>query len=590
MKKRLLRFVGAAFFCGVVSGIPAQTALDLEALAARDVKAPATKLVIEPPTTPPALRDPDLEWVEETLAGMTLDEKIGQMIMPQYLSGSASSNLSTYHVGGFIFLRTGKDTILSATNSLQGESDVPLLFSIDCEAGAGARVNEGTIFPMNMGLAATRNTDYAYQQGIITARECRALGIHVGFGPVLDVNTEPVNPIIGIRSFSDDPALVAKMAEAYVRGAESAGMLTTFKHFPGHGATEGDSHSGIQTVNITCDELQAMHVAPYAALVDKGLGSFFMSAHVWYPCLDPGVNPVPGTISQAAQTGIAREQLGFDGVLISDAFNMAGLSDVAGTYGGVKLGVQAGLDIILMPTSVADAFNGIRDAVLAEEITEARINQSVRRILKAKSRVGLPESAIVPVDVANNTVSHPDHWTVAEVTAADALAKGVAEPGIVPFDSTQSVYVLSLNVTSGIFYLYGDEYFVNTLESLHPNVTVETVSTTVGASTRTQLVNAAKTYDRVVVISRNWKPTNFSGQDQLVEQLLDAGVHVVYISFGSPYHILQHPRLQTYYCGFSSHYGTQQQAARMLMGTGSAPGKWPVDLFEQPVDPSWVVY
>ncbi|MCX7625372.1 MAG: hypothetical protein N2Z21_04095, partial [Candidatus Sumerlaeaceae bacterium] len=322
------------------------------------------------------LRAPDNQWVENTLASMTLDEKLGQMIMPSYSSTTADSLVANQRVGGFIFLGNNNtaSALLSATNHLQSVTSVPLLFAVDCEAGLGARVVDATRFPLNMSAGATQDPLLMELQGKVTARECRAVGIHIGFGPVLDVNTEPVNPIIGVRSYSDSPALVTKLAEAYVRGANAEGLLCTFKHFPGHGATTGDSHSSLPVVSVSRDVLEEVHVAPYRSLIGRGLGDLVMSAHVWYTCLDPGATAWPATLSSNALTGILRTELQYDGVVISDSFGMAGLLAAASTYDAARIGVQAGLDIILTPTNVNDALNGLRDAVQSGAIPTERIN------------------------------------------------------------------------------------------------------------------------------------------------------------------------------------------------------------------------
>jgi len=551
----------------------------------------AARQVVLPPVTPPALREPDEEWVEETLASLSLDEKIGQMIMPQWNSGSAPTNLSTYHVGGFIFLATPGTIVLDATNGLQAQADVPLLFSIDCEAGAGARISDATHFPMNMALAASGRTDLAQQQGVVTARECRAVGVHIGLGPVLDTNTQPINPIIGIRSYGDDTALIATMAEAYVAGATSAGMLTTFKHYPGHGATEGDTHEGLQTVDISCDELQARHVAPYADLLSRGIGDCVMSAHVWYPCLSPGnPNPIPATLSGPALTDVLRTQIGFDGVAMSDAFNMAGLTAVASTADAARMAVQAGLDIILMPTSVSSAFDGVKDAVVGGQISQDRIDASVRRILRLKSRVGLPEAAIVPAGDRPQTLEHPDHLALAEEIGELALARGRAEPGVLPLTDDQDVVCYVLTPNSSIFYSDAPTIFSDALLAELPGVDIHAVSATANQSTINDLLAEAAGRDRIVVASFLWRPTQPTPHVNLVNGLLALPVPVVYVSFGSPWHIAQFPTVANYYCGFSRHYSTQVAGARMLVGEVEPEADWPVDVEQLAVPQFWAVH
>ncbi|MEQ8820700.1 MAG: glycoside hydrolase family 3 N-terminal domain-containing protein [Sumerlaeia bacterium] len=546
-----------------------------------DLKAPALAGAVEGEKgalwTPPALRDPDEAWVEAALAAMTLDQKIGQMIMPQWSPASAPSLMANYHVGGFIFLRVDAATALNATNTLQQQADFPLWFAVDCEAGAGARITEGTIFPMNMAQAAARDTLLAREQGVVTARECRALGIQIGFGPVLDVNTEPKNPVISIRSSSDDPGLVARMAAAYVEGAASAGMLTTFKHYPGHGHTDLDSHLALPVVTLDCDTVFNTHVKPYETLIGQGLGDLVMSAHVWYPCLDPGTQPWPATLSEAALTGWLREDLGFEGVVISDAFNMAGLQNAISTSDGARIAVQAGMDVILMAPSTADAFNGIKNGVLGGQLSEERINQSVRRILRLKSKVGLPEATTVPVENLD-ILGAAEHWAGAEAIGEKALSKARVQPGVLPLSTDMDVLVLAFSTNDSIFYRYGSFEFTDPFLTTLPTADVRTVFTNLSDSERAALVARAAIADRVVVTSRTWRPNNSSGQDALLRDLVAIDTPLIYLSFGSPYHDLNVPGLENFFCGFSSHYSTQRHAVDVLFGEAEAQAPWPVEV------------
>jgi beta-N-acetylhexosaminidase len=501
------------------------------------------------------------------------------MIMPAYSStAAAEGEIAASRVGGFVFLGNNNlaDSILNATNHLQSVTSVPLIFSIDCEAGSGARLTDGTKFPMNMATAATANATLAGQEGRVTARECRAIGVQIGFGPCLDVNTEPVNPIIGIRSYGDNPALVAQMAQAHVQGANAEGLLCTFKHFPGHGATTGDSHSSLPTVTISVDELQTRHVAPYASLIGGGMGDLVMSAHVWYPSLDPGATAWPATLSVPALTGILRNQLGFTGVAISDSYGMSGLRLAAADSDSPRLGVQAGLDIILMPPDAAVARDSLLSAVGGGQLTLGRIDDSVRRILMLKSRVGMPESTTVSLAAKNAVMQHPDHLAAARDIAARSICSARVQPSDLPLTPAQSVYCIVLNTSEQIFYRYPSGYFTDALKARIPSLDVTTASATITTTQRATMVNTAKTYQRVVVANYNWKPTLTGNQAALVQDLLGAGVTVVYSNFGSPYQITQWPALENYFCAFCTHYESQIEMARVLTGESPAPGTWPV--------------
>jgi len=529
-----------------------------------------------------ALRQPDEQWVEQTLSAMSLNEKLGQMIMPSYSSSTADNLVTQNFVGGFVFLGNSNtaSALLAATNHLQEITSVPLVFAIDCEAGLGARVVDATRFPLNMSSGAAQDRALARLQGQVTARECRAVGIHIGFGPVLDVNTEPVNPIIGVRSYSDDPGLVAKLAEAYVEGANADGLLCTFKHFPGHGATTGDSHNSLPVVDIPCSTLESVHVAPYRTLLGQGRGDLVMSAHVWYPCLDPGQTAWPATLSANALTGILRNELGYDGVVISDSFGMAGLLAAAPTYDAARIGVLAGLDVILMPTDVNQALAGLRDAVQTGAISLSRIDQSVRRILRLKSRVGLPQNRFVSSTTMVATVGHADHRAVAEAIARRAVAGARLQPSDFPTSGSQRVLCVSLDASSSIFYLYGGNYFLDEFAANHEAVTTLTVATSVSSAQKSQILSAAAQHERIIVVSRDWKPTISTSQQDLVQALINTGKPLAYCSLGSPYHVNMFSNIRNFYCGFSSHYEVQRQMARVLAGTAAVSGNWPVTMSE----------
>lgn len=535
-------------------------------------------------TTGQPLRPVDTAWVESTLASMSLDKKIGQMIMPGYLNDSAAQSLiQVYHVGGFIFQGNNNTApaVQSATNYLQSISPTPLLFSTDCEAGLGARFTDATRFPLNMGDASAGDLDLIRKQGAITARECRAVGIQIGFGPVLDVNTEVINPIIGIRAYSDNPTTVANLARAYVEGAHSEGLLCTFKHFPGHGAADGDSHSGLPTISIPYADILSKHVAPYTTLLGEGLGDLVMTAHVWYPALDPGTTPWPATLSYPALHGILRDQLAYDGCLISDSFGMAGLQTAATTYDAVKYSVVAGLDIVLTPPSVADTFNGIKDRVISGEIPMSRIDNAVRHILALKSRVGIPEQTTVPV-TALTTVGHPDNTAVAEQLARKTVAARLAT-GVVPIQPAESVGVFVLGGNSTIFYSYNSSYFTSAFTLLHPNATVVNVPSSPTSTDRANLLAQSRTFNKVVIVSMEWKPTlNSSSQVTLINNMIADGRPLVYLSFGSPYQRKLFPNLQNFLCGFCSHYATQQEMAKVLVGQSQPQGSWPVQMDPPP--------
>jgi len=530
------------------------------------------------PTTGPPLREPDMVWVEDTLSSMTLNEKIGQMIMPGH-SSSAKSYIDNYHVGGFAFTGNNRQAsdLISKTNDLQAYSQQPLFFAIDAEAGLGARVADATIFPLIMGFGAANDPSLTEDCGKITARETRALGIQIAFGPVVDVNTEPLNPIISTRAYSDDPLRVTNLARGFITGARREGLLCTFKHYPGHGDTYGDSHSGLPLVDATKKTLNDVHIYPYSQLAGTADIDLVMTAHVWYSAYYPG-NPWPATLSSIFLTDILRTQIGYNGLIISDAYNMSGLVVAVSDPGErAVVGVEAGLDIILMP-NVSSTFTGIKNAVIGERLTEERINESVRRILIAKSRAGLPEMKNVDPSAYLDVLRHPEHLEkVREVCEkAFTCGKNRMAPHS-PLNRDNSVLVLTLDASSTIFYRMSSDYFTDALGSEIPGIQIIDVPTNISLTQHNSILSAAEGVDKVVVAGYDWYKIRSNDQVDLINDLCESSV-VIYACFGAPYHYMQIPYVDAFYCGYSSVDAMQETAVEVLLGDLPPQGDPPVSL------------
>jgi beta-N-acetylhexosaminidase len=560
--------------CGTLDGSPAvEIPLGAEPTFMNHSAVNAASAV---PTGPP-MRQPDMDWVESTLSSLTLEEKIGQMMILEY--PLPSNAISTYKIGGAIFLGNNNtaSAILANTNNLQAQSPIPLIFAIDCECGLGARVTDATRFPYNMAMGACDQPELARLQGKVTARECRSVGVQIGFGPCVDVNTEPINPIIGVRSFGDRPDLVAELAEAYVQGANSEGLLCTYKHFPGHGATTGDSHNSLPVVTVPYSEILAKHVAPYSALLANGTVDLVMSAHVWYTALDPGTTAWPATLSSNALTSILRQQLGYTGAVISDSYGMAGISEATDYYNAGWLGISAGLDIILMPpaSQIATIRSGIENAVQTGQLTMDRIDASVRRMLILKSRAGIPEVTTNSTAVMTATMKHPDNLAVATQIAQNCISSIRVNSGDVPIPTGDKVLIVD-NGSSGIFYSYSTSYFRTAFASLVPQTTVYTLPSNLTTSVKNSIITQAQASDRVIYLDGSWLPTLSSSRIDLINSLQATGVPLVFANLGSPYKILQVPGIENYFCTFCSHFDSQQQLAKVLVGQATAEAKWPV--------------
>ncbi|MGB8768677.1 MAG: glycoside hydrolase family 3 protein [Candidatus Korobacteraceae bacterium] len=377
------------------------------------------------------------KWARESLKKMSLEQKVGQMFIIRALAQFMNVNspdyialrdtMRKYHLGGFALTVSLEDGLLyknepleaaMVTNQLQEDSEFPLIFAADFEHGLGMRLDGATDFPQAMAFGATGNAEFARQSGRITAQEARAIGVQWNWFPDADVNSNPANPIINTRSFGEDPKLVGEMAAAYIQGAHQYGMMTTAKHFPGHGDTESDSHVFVPVVKGDAAHLGRIELPPFRAAVQAGVDAV-MVAHVLVPVLDPDPNRV-ATISPAIVTGLLKQKMRFQGLVITDALDMGGLRQLFPQEGPevdarvAVESVKAGNDVLVMPFDLDAAYNGLLRAVRSGEISEARIDQSVLKILRAKASVGLNRAKLVNISAVNEMVAKPESLTTAQ--------------------------------------------------------------------------------------------------------------------------------------------------------------------------------
>src|SRR5260370_614958 len=342
--------------------------------------------------------------------------------MRKYHIGSV---VLTVHVDGGTLRKNPPLEVAAMANQLQRDSRLPLLIAADLERGLSMRVSSVPVFPAAMAFGATGNTAYAERFGAITAEESRALGIQWNFFPVADVNSNPDNPIINTRSFGEDPASVGDMVAAFIRGSKAHGMLTTAKHFPGHGDTSTDSHLGVAKVEGNLDRLKSVELPPFRKAIEAGVDSV-MVAHLSVPALDSDPDKV-ATVSKNVVNGVLREQLGFKNIIVTDALEMRGLTALYPPGEGNPAGraavdaVKAGNDVILMPADLDGAFRGIVDAVKQGAISQSRIDGSVKRILEMKASLGLQKARLVDLAQAPYVVSKQEEMQFAQQLADDAV-------------------------------------------------------------------------------------------------------------------------------------------------------------------------
>jgi beta-N-acetylhexosaminidase len=566
---------------------------------------------LPPPTQPgpltpaPAEAQPEAlpareSWADRTLGGLSLREKVGQMMMPWVIGDFAPEGSSSHEriiglirdqaIGGVI-MSVGQPTEVAAKiNDLQRHANLPLLVAADLETGAGFRMwgavyMPGTIelggatnFPTLMALGATRDTALAYQMGAVTALEARAVGIEVPFAPVLDVNNNPSNPIINVRSFGEDPYLVARMGASFVRGIQENGGIATGKHFPGHGDTGTDSHLSLPTIDVSRARMDTVELEPFRAAIAAGIGGI-MTAHITVPALNGG-DGTPATLSAAVLTGLLRDEMGFQGIVFTDAMDMAAISGRLGSGEAAARAVEAGSDVILMPASVEGAIQGIVDAVQSGRIPESRIDRSVKRLLDTKQALGLDVSREVDLTAIPAVVGIPAHTEIADEIARRSITLIRNGGDLLPLRGTRSARVLSITFRRTSDVLAG-RYFNQRLRSTYPLLSTVELDRDASAPLYEGLMRQAR-QSSLVVVSAYVTAVSYSGSvavpkevSDFVEGLARANIPHIVVSFGNPYLITGFPDVQAYVLAWSSSRSSQRAAAGALFGDFPIEGRAP---------------
>jgi beta-N-acetylhexosaminidase len=372
-------------------------------------------------------------WIPDFVRGMTLEQKVGQLFVPTFADqADAEEKIKRYHVGGLIYFpgnARGPEQTARLSNALQRTSKIPLLLGVDEEQGLVTRLSYVTRFPGNMALGATADPETARQAAKVTGTELRAVGINQNYAPVADVNVNPANPVIGVRSFSSDPALVSLMLGGAVQGYKDAGVAATAKHFPGHGDTDTDSHTGLPVINHSRAEWERVDAPPFQAAIQQGVDAI-MTAHIVVPGLDDSGDPA--TMSPTVLTGLLRDRLGYHGVVVTDSLSMAGARQKYGASQAAVRAVQAGADQLLMPPNLAGAHAAVLSAVRKGAISQRRLDESVTRILWLKAQRGLFGDVQVDPRRAGQVVGARAHQAVARRVAERSITLVRNKGGLLP--------------------------------------------------------------------------------------------------------------------------------------------------------------
>src|SRR5205823_2923176 len=534
-------------------------------------KPAAQKGAVPPKSAPKKLSPAAKEWVETTLRKMTVDEKIGQLLFTTYHGSLTATDSDTYkqllhdvqdlHVGGFIVITHGSPLGIVKSqaypsavlaNQLQTRSNMPLLIGADFARSTAMRNDEGTSFPTAMALAAAGNPKDAYTMGKITALEARATGVHWVYAPDSDVNNNPGNPIINTRSFGENPQRVAEFVSAFVKGVEDNGGLATAKHFPGHGDTAADSHIDLPVIPANRQRLEHLELVPFRAAISTGVSSV-MTGHLSVPAIEPDAN-TPATLSHSILTGLLRKELGYNGLIVTDAMEMGGITVRYAPGEAAVRAVEAGVDCVLMSPVPDAAFEALQSAVKSGRISKERLDESVQRILQAKARLGLQQNRLVDV----NALNHKFGSAAWQKEAQEISDRGVTllrdTPHRLPLDGTKPSRALLL-----AFYADPEAYPGEDLER-ELRARFDSV-TTLRADTR--FVNASilklpppESYDIAIlalfvrVSDRKGNVDVPAEQAALAVQIYKTDKPVITVGFGSPYLIERFPQAETWLAAF----------------------------------------
>ncbi|MFZ3576850.1 glycoside hydrolase family 3 N-terminal domain-containing protein [Virgibacillus sp. DJP39] len=531
------------------------------------------------------------------IKSMTMKEKIGQLLMPDFRNWDGENVtemlpeieqlVKEYHLGGVILFRenvvTTEQTAKLVSAYQEATEKYGLLMTIDQEGGIVTRLQSGTDMPGNMALGATRSSELAGEVGQAIGEELKALGINMNLAPVLDVNNNPDNPVIGVRSFGESSELVADLGIAYTKGLQSTGVAATAKHFPGHGDTAVDSHLGLPEVPYDLERLKKVELYPFQKAMDAGIDAV-MTAHVTFPKIDDtkviskkdGTEiSLPATLSHKVLTGLMRDYMGFEGVIITDALNMGAIQDHFGAVDAAIRSVKAGSDIVLMPVGLKDVADGLYNAVESGEITEERIEASVKRILTLKVNRGIiKEENPTPI---NEVIAHAKEVVGSE--AHKQVEKKVAEQSIT-LVKNENTLPLALNDDQKIV-VVGNSFVSSLYEAISQFHANTEVIRTGGPLSESQL-SIVQEADSVIVGSYTYNVSGRSidsSQMQMVNQVIkNANAPVIGVGIRNPYDIMAYTTVDSYLAQYGFREASFNATAATIFGENTPTGLLPVTI------------
>ncbi len=536
--------------------------------------------------------------VDKTIKSMTLDEKIGQMLMPGNALGAfrnvdsddfakITQNIVDYHAGGYHVFGGDPAAVALIINEVQRRVRIPLLVADNFEGGVGYVLFGATRFPLGMAIGATGDPKVAYQVAKYTAQEGRAIGVEVNFYPVADVQNNPQNPIINIRSFGEDPAAVSRFVRAYIAGAQENGQIATAKHFPGHGDVATDSHLQMPVLDVSRERLDTIELPPFRAAIAQDVGAV-MSAHIWLPKIE-SEKGLPSTLSKTVMTDLLRNELHFRGIIFTDAMSMHGVSLAFSAEEAAVRAVDAGADMLVLLPDLGAAFRGIKAAVESGRIPQSRVEQSVRRILEAKARVGLdvPKNRFADVNTLMTNVATKEHRDYAQQIAEQAITLVRDDKHVLPLRPSADLRVVQVNVVDSRGgwregppgRVVGPE-----LQKRFPRAVTVQIDDESTPAEFDDVRKLAQVSDAVVV-NGYIRIAAYKGsialtpaELRLIQDLIAMKKPLVFTIFGSPYLLTQIPELPSYVVAYDTNATAELAAIRVITGEVPFRGHLPINL------------
>ncbi|PAU95793.1 hypothetical protein CK503_01665 [Aliifodinibius salipaludis] len=527
--------------------------------------------------------------VDSLLAEMSLKEKIGQLFFVRAYGNYKSDDnesyqkllrqIQNYHIGGLVFFNGTVYGQAILTNKLQRAATIPLWISQDMEYGAAMRVEGTTRFVPAMGVAATQKPEYAYWMGKVTGQEAKALGVNQVFAPVLDVNNNPLNPVINVRSFSGDPDIVSEFGNKFIEGVESENVLSTAKHFPGHGDTDMDSHLSLPVIKYDFARLDSVELVPFRSAINNGLNSV-MSAHISFPAISPD-SSLPATMDPSILDGILADSLNFDGLVVSDGLEMRGISSHYSPGRAVIQALKAGVDLMLLSPDELTALHEIEQAVHTGKISEERIDNSVRKLLKWKKQQGLFENKEVDIESLSANISTRKNRLIADEISRKSLTLLKNNNDILPIRASEYPKVMVVSVSDGKSGYTGSS-FVSQLRDYHPDVSSHLLDQRTSKEEKKKMIQDARKADLIIIGSfiyvKSGQKVQLKNEQLSFLKELTQNKPSVLTAFGNPYVVQDLPYTDVQLLAWSANGGQVKSTVPALFGGSEISGRLPISI------------